>query len=112
LGRASKAEWTRDDTARALAQGWGLFTAKGSKVMRVHRIDGEPVSGINLKPRSVFGNDEAARAGSSSNRPQAPICTVGALDGRTGRCKIENAPLTGDSPLRRKVSGPSARNES
>ena len=61
-GHTSKAEWTRDDTARALAQGWGLFTAKGSKVMRVHRIGGEPVSGINLKPRSVFGSDDAARA--------------------------------------------------
>jgi hypothetical protein len=31
--------------------------------MRVHRIDGELVSGINIKPRLVFGNDEAARAG-------------------------------------------------
>ena len=52
-GHTSKAEWTRDDTARAVAQGSGLFTAKGSKVMRVQRIDGEP--GPRHQSQSTLG---------------------------------------------------------
>jgi hypothetical protein len=61
-GRTSKVEWTYDDTIKAFGQGWGLFTAYDNKVMRVLRIDGNAIAGIDLKPRVVFHTDELARA--------------------------------------------------
>ena len=61
-GRTSKIEWTRDDSIKAFGQGWGLFTEYGNKVMRVLRIDGKAITGIDLKPRVVFHTDELARA--------------------------------------------------
>ena len=85
--RTSKVEWTRDDAIKAFGQGWGLFTEYGNKVMRVLRIDGKPINGIDLKPRVVFRTDELARAwvkqqataGSDLQR------RAWALDGKTNR---------------------------
>ncbi len=86
--RSNKVEWTRDDTARALEQGWGIFTKQGNKVMRVFRFDGRPIIGIEVKLlRPVFRNDDVARgwvrrraiAGSDLHR------RAWALDGKTNR---------------------------
>jgi hypothetical protein len=86
-GRTSKIKWTRDDSIKAFGQGWGLFTEYGNKVMRVLRIDGKAITGIDLKPRVVFHTDELARAwvkrqataGSDLHR------RAWALDGKTNR---------------------------
>jgi hypothetical protein len=86
-GHTSKVEWTRDDTLKAFGQGWGLFTEYGNKVMRVLRIDGKPITAIDLKPLVVFRTDELARAwvkqqaiaGSGLHR------RAWALDGKTNR---------------------------
>ena len=54
LGRANRVTWTRNDTERALAQGWSLFIANGNKVMRICRFDGVQFVGVAVEPRKVF----------------------------------------------------------
>jgi hypothetical protein len=68
-------------------QGRGLFTGYGNKVMRVLRIDGKPITGIDLKPHMVFPTDELGRA-RVKQQATAGSCLhrrAWALDGKTNR---------------------------